>query len=119
MVLFLQILLAVLFAISGLGKVAGIKMQVENFDKLELPQWFRVVTGLLQLVSVSGLFVGFWHDSWGAWGAVMLSIIMLGAVAFHVRTKDKFGAIVPALVLAALAIVLAALLGSHLGDFPN
>lgn len=33
MVLALQIVLALAFAASGLGKVAGIKMQVENFKK--------------------------------------------------------------------------------------
>ncbi|WP_350340443.1 hypothetical protein [Paenibacillus sp. CCS19] len=49
----------------------------------------------------------------------MIGFIMIGAVAFHVRVSDKFGAIAPALVLAALAIVLAVLCGSHLEDFPN
>lgn len=119
MVLVLQIVLAVLFAISGFTKVAGANIQVENFGKLGLPQWFRVVTGLLQLAGAAGLVVGFWRDSWAAWGAVLIGVIMLGAVAFHIRAKDKFGATAPALVLAALAIVLAALLGSDLGDFPN
>ncbi|MDI4643478.1 DoxX family protein [Cohnella hashimotonis] len=53
------------------------------------------------------------------WGAVLICVIMLGAVGSHLRAKDKFGAIVPALVLAALAIVLASLLGFALGDFPK
>ncbi|CAI6082749.1 DoxX family protein [Cohnella sp. JJ-181] len=119
MALVLQILLIVAFAASGFTKVAGVKMQVDSFSKLGLPQWFRVVTGLLQLVGVAALVAGFWRDSWTAWGAVLIGAIMLGAVLFHVRAKDKFGAIAPALVLAALAIVLAALLGSDLGDFPN
>ena len=37
----------------------------------------------------------------------------------HLRAKDSFGQLVPALVLAILAIVLAILQGSDLGDFPN
>lgn len=78
-----------------------------------------MVTGLLQLVGVAGLVVGFWRDSWAAWGAALIGVIMLGAVAFHLRARDKFGAIAPALVLVVLAIALVALLGSDLGDFPN
>lgn len=119
MALALQIVLILAFAAAGLGKIAGIKAQVDSFNRLGLPQWFRVVTGLLQLVGAAALVVGFWRDSWAAWGAVLIGVIMLGAVAAHLRIKDKFGALAPALVLAVIAIVLAVLLGSDLGDFPS
>ncbi|UPK42663.1 DoxX family protein [Paenibacillus pabuli] len=119
MVLVLQIFLALTFAAAGITKVLGIKVQVENFRKLGLPQRFRVVTGLLQLAGATGLVVGFWRDSWASWGAVLIGVIMLGAVGFHIRVRDKFDAIAPALVLDVLAIVLAVLLGSDLGNFPN
>lgn len=115
----IEILLALAFLGSGLSKVGGSKMQVDSFNKLGLPQWFRVFTGLLQLVGVAGLVGGFWTESWGAWGALLIAVIMVGAVLAHLRAKDKFGQIAPALVLAILAIVLTILLGSDLGDFPN
>ncbi|MBO7746282.1 DoxX family protein [Paenibacillus sp. MWE-103] len=119
MAIVIEILLALAFLGSGLSKAAGAKMQVESFNKLGLPQWFRVVTGLLQLVAVAGLVVGFWYASWSAWAAVGLAFIMVCGVIAHIRAKDAFGQMVPALVLAILAIVLACLQGSDLGNFPN
>ncbi|WP_201755581.1 DoxX family protein [Paenibacillus glycinis] len=119
MAIVIEILLAVAFLFSGFTKVAGVKMQVDSFNKLGLPQWFRVLTGLLQLVGVAGLVVGFWTTSWSAWAAIGIGFIMVCAVIAHLRAKDSFGQVVPALVLAILAIVLAILQGSDLGDFPN
>jgi putative oxidoreductase len=118
-VIVLQILLGAAFLGSGLSKVAGSKMQVESFSGLGLPQWFRVLTGLLQLVGAAALIVGFWQPSWLAWGAALLAVIMLGAVHFHLKAGDSFGKAVPALVLALLAAAPVALRFSELAAFPG
>ncbi|MGU3471246.1 DoxX family protein [Paenibacillus sp. D51F] len=118
-VIVLQILLGAAFLGSGFSKVTGNKMQVDNFNALGLPQWFRVLTGLLQLAGAGALIAGFWLPSWLEWGALLLAIIMFGAVFFHVKAGDSFGKAVPALVLTLLAAALLALRFSELSAFPG
>ena len=103
----LQSLLALIFVLTGLGKVAGAKVQKESFDNLKLPQWFRVITGLLQLVAAACLIAGYWNTGWLQAGAIILSVIGIGGVLSHVRVKDSFKNMLPIVVLAVIAIVLA------------
>lgn len=101
----LQCFLIFAFFVSGLGKIAGAKMQVDTFRHLKLPQWFRVVTGILQLAGVAGLVVGFWNDAVLSLAALWTACIMVGAVLFHIRVRDPFGKMIGALVLLACALI--------------
>lgn len=103
----LQVLLMLAFFFSGVGKIKGVTMQVDTFNHLGLPQWFRVATGWIALLGVAGLIIGFWHEGVLAISALWLACIMLGAVLFHIRTKDSINKILPAAVLMVLALVLA------------
>ncbi len=85
----LQSLLALAFLMAGLGKVSGSKMHVENFKKWRMPQWFRVVTGLIEFVSAAALIIGFWEPSWVAAGALVIGITAIGGILTHVRAKDS------------------------------
>ncbi|WP_339318041.1 DoxX family protein [Paenibacillus sp. FSL R10-2734] len=105
--LVLQCLLIFAFFFSGISKLAGAKMQVDTFSHLGLPQWFRVATGLIALVGVVGLIIGFWNEGVLAIAALWLACIMLGAVLFHIRSSDPIGKIIPAVVLMILALILA------------
>ena len=49
----IECLLALMFLVGGLSKTLGSKAQAEGFKKFGLPQWFRVVTGLMQLIGVA------------------------------------------------------------------
>ncbi len=42
-----------MFLFAGFGKVTGINMHVEAFNHLGLPQWFRVVTGIVELAGAA------------------------------------------------------------------
>lgn len=112
----LQSLLAFAFFFSGASKLAGAKMQVDTFSHLGLPQWFRIVTGIVQVIGAAGLIVGFWKEGVLAIAALWLVCTMLGAVMSHIRAKDPIGKIVPAAVLLGLALVLASLNFSALTD---
>ncbi len=115
----LQALLAAAFFMSGLTKISGVKMQVDSFNHLKLPQWFRVVTGLVQWVGVTALIIGFWEPSWAAAGGLWLGVTMFGAVLAHARVKDSVKLMFPPIVLALLSLAVFFLQLSELSDFPG
>jgi|AntDeeMinimDraft_4_1070355.scaffolds.fasta_scaffold01156_4 uncharacterized membrane protein YphA (DoxX/SURF4 family) len=103
----------VLLGLVGLG-VGGAKVthqedQVEDFQRFGYPQWFRIVTGLVEISAGIGLLVGLlWRPelAWG--GGLLLSGVMIGAVVTHIRTGDPPSkTAVPAVLLLLSAGLLA------------
>ena len=45
----LQILLALVFLAAGGAKLAGVPMMVQVYDLIGVGQWFRIVTGLVEV----------------------------------------------------------------------
>ena len=45
----LRVLLGAAFLAAGGAKLAGVQAMVEIFDKVGIGQWFRIVTGLLEV----------------------------------------------------------------------
>lgn len=115
----LQGFLAFMFLIAGLGKVSGANMHVENFKKWGLPQWFRVVTGIVELVGPIALIIGFWEPSWAAAGGLLLGITAIGGILTHMRIKDSFKQTFMILLLGILAFSLFIIRLSSLSDFPG
>ena len=102
----LQGLLAAVFLIAGLGKLFGFEMHKKSFEHWRLPQWFRVLTGLLETVAAVLLIVGYWHTVSLLAGAWLLVAIGFGGVITHVRVKDSFKDTLMITVLGILAIIL-------------
>jgi uncharacterized membrane protein YphA (DoxX/SURF4 family) len=102
----LQSLLTLYYVFSGVAKIAGAEYWVDMFKHLELPQWFRVVTGFVQLVGAVVLIIGYWFAGAVAWAAIWLGITMLLASLTHFKVKDPMGKTAPALVFAVLNIIL-------------
>jgi len=86
----LQGILAIMFLFAGFGKVTGIKMHVEAFNHLRLPQWFRFVTGIVELAGAALLIVGYWASTFATAGALIFSITGVGGISSHIRVKDSF-----------------------------
>lgn len=112
----LQSFLILVFLITGTMKIAGNQQLIETFKHLNLPQWFRVVTGWVQVIGVAGLVIGFWNPAITALAGGWLAITMLGGVITHLRAKDPIGKVVPALVLAVLSIIVLFINYSELFD---
>lgn len=99
-------ILAFIFIAAGTGKVLGLKMHRENFDRWRLPQGFRIVTGIVELLCSVLLILGFWQTDYAAAGALMLGIICIGGVLTHLRVKDGFKETMPIGVFGLCAYVL-------------
>ncbi|MFJ7735362.1 DoxX family protein [Lysinibacillus sp. NPDC097287] len=102
----LQGLLAAAFLMAGLGKIFGAEMHKKNFDHWRLPQWFRVVTGLVETVAAGLLIVGYWQYTALLAGAWLLVATGFGGVFTHIRVKDSFKDTLTIAVLGILAIIL-------------
>ncbi|MGE7921514.1 DoxX family protein [Viridibacillus sp. NPDC093762] len=86
----LQGLLIFMFLIAGFGKVIGSKMHREAFNHCKLPQWCRVITGVVELIGVVFLIVGFWQYNFLIAGALLLGVVGIGGTITHIRVKDGF-----------------------------
>ena len=97
----LKLVLAALFMFAGGAKLAGLPAMVEVFERVGFGQWFRYLTGLLEL---SGAALLLWPAT-TALGALLLAIVSVGALLAQllVLHEDVIHAIVIAIVLAAIA----------------
>lgn len=102
----LQGVLAAVFLMAGGTKLMGAKMHVENFTKWGLPQWFRSVTGLVEVAAAMLLIIGFWQADLVLIGALLLVACGVGGVITHMRVKDSMKDTMPIGVLGLIALVL-------------
>ena len=115
----LQSLLALAFLMAGMGKISGSKMHVEGFKHWRLPQWFRVVTGIVEFVGAAALIVGYWEPSWMAAGALLLGVTAIGGILTHVRVKDSIKQTFPIILIGVLSFIVFFIRLSDLSDFPG
>jgi putative oxidoreductase len=96
-----QIALAGMFLFTGGLKLTGAPELVGLFDAIGIGQWFRYVTGSIEVVSAVALLV----PSWAAFGALLLTPTMVGAVSTHLFIVG--GSAVPATVLLIGSVAVA------------
>jgi putative oxidoreductase len=92
----LQGLAAAAFLAAGGSKLAGAPRMVEVFGKLGAGQWFRYLTGGLEVIGAIGLLM----PRTAFYGASLLAVVMVGAVVAHLAILG--GSPVPALVLLVI-----------------
>jgi len=107
LIIIIQVVLGLLFVAIGSMTVAGRKMFVENFRRFGYPQWFRIVTGSLEVLGGIGLLIGIWLPWLAALASTGLTLVMLGAVFTQVRTRESWQKIVFPLAVWALVVVVA------------
>ena len=102
----IQSLLGLMFLGSGGSKLVGANDMVDDFDRFRYPQWFRVVTGAVEVGGALGLLLGFARPALTPLASALLGATMMGAVATHVRVSDPANKVMtPAVLLALLALV--------------
>ena len=94
-----QGLLAAAFLAAGGAKLAGVPMMVQIFDQIGMGQWFRIVTGLVEIIGAVALVV----PGFAALGAAWLGATMFFAVLTHLFILHSSA--MPALVLLTLNVL--------------
>ena len=96
-----QIALAAMFLMAGGSKLLGAPAMVRLFNTIGIGQWFRYVTGLIEVGSAIALLV----PSTAVFGALLLVPTMIGAVATQLFIVGD-SAIPPAVLLVgAIGVV--------------
>ena len=102
----LQTLLGLMFLGSGGSKLAGAPDMVDDFDRFRYPQWFRVITGAVEVGGATGLLLGFALPALTPLAGALLATTMTGAVATHKRVEDPTSKVMtPAVLLGLLTLV--------------
>ena len=88
-----QVAVAGMFLLAGSLKLSGAPEMVALFDAIGAGQWFRYVTGAIEVVAGASLLV----PSLAPFGALVLVPTMVGAIATHLFIVP--GSAAPAFVL--------------------
>jgi putative oxidoreductase len=94
------IALAAMFVMAGGSKLAGAPAMVQLFDAIGLGQWFRYVTGTIEIGSAILLLI----PSLASRGGLLLAATMAGAVITHLFIVPGNPVVPMVLLVASLAI---------------
>lgn len=88
------------------GKAQTLK---EEFGAYGLPEWMFYLVGALKVGAAIALIVGLWVPALVQPAAAVIVVLMLGALAMHVKVKDPLMKSLPAflvLLMSAAIVVL-------------
>ena len=95
-------LLTLAFVGAGLAKLLGAQMMVDEFEVIGLGQWFRYVTGAIEL----GSAILLWVPGMAAFASGLLLCTMAGALVAHMTVLGMGTSIGVFILSPLLAITL-------------
>ena len=101
----LQILVAAFLVMAGLPKLQGDPIMVQTFGAIGLGQWFRYLTGGLEVGGSIALLI----PGIAGYAALLLAAVMAGAVLTHLFILGGSPLVAALLLAATLAIAWARL----------
>jgi putative oxidoreductase len=107
----LQAIVAAAFLAAGGAKLAGVPFMVQLFDQVGIGQWFRIVTGMVEIIGAVALV----YPGLASIGGLWLGGTMVGAVATHLFILHSSPA--GAVILGALNAVIVYLRRDELRAF--
>ena len=82
-------ILALIAAGSGVGKLKGVQLIVENLSKVNVPpSWFPLLAAA-ELAGAAGLIIGLWVPAIGIAAGIALILYFVGAIIAHLRANDR------------------------------
>lgn len=96
----LQVAAAAMFLMAGFSKLAGSPETVAMFDIIGAGQWFRYLTGVLEVGGAVLLLI----PALAGAGALLLAVVMVGAVLATLLVVGG-SPLLPLVLLAILAVI--------------
>lgn len=78
----------------------------EEFAAYGLPGWFLYVVGALKVGGALCLIAGIWLPGLVLPSALVIAVLMVGALAMHLKIRDPFRKCVPALFMLTLCVMI-------------
>lgn len=82
------------------------KSMKEEFEAYGLPLWFMKLIGFLKLTLAALLIAGIFVPVLIKPAAIGMSVLMLGAIAMHIKVKDPLVKSLPAFSFLVLSLIL-------------
>jgi putative oxidoreductase len=96
----IQAVTAAMFLAAGVSKLAGVPAMVQAFDVIGVGQWFRYLTGGIEVVAAVLILI----PSLASFAAIALAATMIGAIVAHLFILGGSAA-VPILLLASTTLI--------------
>ena len=84
----------------------GAKSLKEEFKIYGLPGWFMGLVGFLKLLFAAALIAGIWFPELILPAAIGIAVLMIGAIAMHVKVNDPLKKSLPAFTMLVLSAFL-------------
>ena len=78
----------------------------EEFATYGLPDWTYYAVGVLKVGSAIALIIGIWVPALIRPPAVIVAVLMVGALAMHAKVKDPLSKSVPALAMLLMVVAI-------------
>lgn len=87
--LIIQGVIGTLFAFLSFLAFTGVKYTKEKMIHLRLPNYFRYVTGFVQLMGGLFMLIGILYTNVAVLGGVWITMIMLVGIALRIRAHES------------------------------
>lgn len=103
----LGFILAIGFTAAGFAKVTERPMVDKTRNHLGLTSSRYQLIGVAEVLAALGVLLGLWQPLiWvGFLAGIGLLILMVGAVAYHVRVQDHFSEVAPAIAMGFVSFL--------------
>lgn len=92
------------FSKSTAWRGRNARNMTEEFAVYGLPKWFMFLVGFLKVLSATMIFLGIFIPFIAKPFALILAILMFGAILMHVKVKDGVKKSIPAFIMFLLSV---------------
>jgi uncharacterized membrane protein YkgB len=85
------------------------KSMKDEFKAYGLPETLMYVIGGLKLLAALAILVSIWVPHLAFYGATLMAVLMLGAIAMHIKVSDPLKKSLPAFIFLILSLFIIAI----------